>query len=139
MVTIILRSVILALFVLPLFQCARSTSPAETPPEIVSEETGDPIFIRDRLGKEWDITHAARKYGFKPDNFQYGVGQFATPPLTDPIFVDAESTEYPNPDDEFLTLGHKIGSDVRAYATFVMFNFEVANDRYGSTPVLAAY
>ena len=138
----ILRNLLLAFFAVLLLQCDRSTSPSDDITDINSQEIeypGDPVFIRDRLGQEWDITHAFYKYDFKPENFQFGVGQFAIPPLTDPIFADAESPEFPNPSDPFLMLGYKVNGDIRAYAAFVMVNFEVANDWYGDTPLLVGY
>ena len=42
------------------------------------------VVIKDRTGKEWDVTHARDNYGLNPSQYQYGIGPFAIPPILNP-------------------------------------------------------
>lgn len=150
---------ILALFIVIFSHCQTTTEIPHHPPVVV--KPGDPgpgdnggnypggdssntneeeqIFIVDRKGKEWDITHAVNVYGFLPQNFQFGVGIGAIPPILTPEFCQSGDPDFPSPDQTFLVLGFAVNGECRAYPLSIMRRFEVANDIFGSSFVTVAY
>jgi hypothetical protein len=101
--------------------------------------TGDQIFIRDRTGKEWNVTHAVNNYGFVPENFQFGLGPFAIPPILNPQMVEKGENGYPSDNSESLIIGFTLNGDTRAYPLNVLNSHEVADERFDSTYVAVAY
>ncbi len=59
--------------------------------------SGDKIYITDRTGKKWNVTHATENYGFETGNFQYGLGPFAITPINNPEMISPG--EPGSPDD----------------------------------------
>lgn len=123
------------------FSCSEKSNSGIFLPE-VEKETGnneERIFITDRTGKRWDVTHAWEKYGLDPAKFQFGAGPFAIPPILNPQFFDSEDPDYPDPAGTFLVIGFELFHDARAYPLLVLDNFEVANDRFLDTYVAVGY
>ena len=111
------------------------------PPQTGSSEQTDDgkIFITDRKGVKWDITHAVNKYGFEPAKFQFGLGENAIRPILNPQFLSPGDQNYPNSNSQTIIIGFKLNNDVRAYPLSVLDLFEVADDRFDSTFVAVAY
>ena len=102
-------------------------------------ETGKSLFIIDRTGKRWDITHAAEKYGFRAENFQYGLGPDAISSIDYPDMFLPGEPGYPLADDTFTIIAARIRSDARAYPIFVMKSHEIVNESFAGQLVAVAY
>ena len=83
------------------------------------------IFIKDNTGKNWDVTHAVNKYGFVPENFQFGLGPFAIRPILEPKMLNPEENGYPGNNEDFLVIGTTFNNDTRAYPLHVLSQHEV--------------
>lgn len=108
----------------------------------VIDENGEPqerIFIVDKTGKQWDITHAVSKYGFDKHKFQFGLGPNAIPPILKPEFIRPGENGYPDQSDGFLMMGVNLEEDARAYPLSIMSSHEVVDDRFEETFVAVAY
>ncbi len=118
-----------------------STTIEDIAPAEVTKIQGDTskIFIVDQTGKKWDVTHAVEKYHFVPEQFQFGLGPDAIPPILHPKFLRPGDIGYPNPTSPFLTIIYQVGDDIRAYPLFVMRYFEIANESIGSSKVAVGY
>lgn len=129
------------LFVLFMFACRQSTPLEDSPADVeVDNSNGsNKIYIIDRTGKKWDVTHAVAKYGFKAEEFQFGAGPTAIPPILEPKFLSPLDAGYPSAGDVFKIIGFVSGLDVRAYPIYILKTFEVANDVYGDRYVAATY
>lgn len=103
-----------------------------------STHTGT-VFITDRTGKAWDITHAVEVYGMEPRGFQFGLGPFAIRPLNNPEFYLPGDPQYPNPAFDFLIIGTRISGDARAYPIDALSYYEIVNEQFGPTHVSVAY
>ncbi len=101
-------------------------------------ESGE-IFIVDRTGKRWEVSHAKEKYGLQPENFQFGLGPHAIKPINNPVMIGPGDSGYPGDREQFLVLGTNIGGDARAYRIGKMSRHEVANERFGEAHVAVAY
>ena len=97
------------------------------------------VFIQDRTGKSWDVTHAASNYGFVPEQFQFGLGPFAIPPILNPQMVEQGQSGYPSSSDQTRVIGTTINRDTRAYPLSVLRSHEIADERFDSTYVAVAY
>ncbi|GAB4372943.1 MAG: hypothetical protein Kow0042_16530 [Calditrichia bacterium] len=107
--------------------------------EFSVEQDQDKIFLIDRTGKQWDITHAVRTYKMDPNRFQYGLGPFAIRPILQPEFLNPGDPGYPDEDATFLVIGANLNGVVRAYPISVLNNHEIADDQFGDAHVAVAY
>ncbi len=98
----------------------------------VNEERKTSII--DRRGERWDITQAV-SIGFKPENFQYGLGRDAIRPLDD-TFLRNDSSKAPS---HLRIIGIAENSDAQAYSIPKLTRHEIANTTIGSEPIAAAY
>ncbi len=108
------------------------------------EETGEKIYITDQTGKQWEISHAVNKYGMQPENWQYGLGPYWFAPLILPKMICPGEPGYPG-DDFFrnfstdVVLGTEIEGEARAYPLAILYNHEIANEKFGNVYVAVAY
>jgi hypothetical protein len=131
-----MRFILIPLLILLFFSCQDSVPTAANPPPI--KNSGEKILIRDRTGKEWDVTHAFNKYGFDPAGFQYGLGPNAIKPINNPQFFIPGDAGFPRPDD-FLVIGTTINEDTRAYPINILKSHEIVNEKFAATHVAVAY
>lgn len=110
-----------------------STAPEEEKADVRVEN--GVVFIVDRTGKKWDVTHAVNKYGFVAENFQFGLGPKAIQPIQNPTFVLPGQDGYPSDDNTMIVIGTEIGGDSRAYAISQLNRHEIANDKFGDVHV----
>ena len=109
------------------------------------EESGEKIYIADQTGKQWEISHAVKKYGMQPENFQFGLGPNWFTPLILPKMISPGEPGYPNGDDFFrnlgsdLVVGTEIGGDARAYPLAILYRHEIADEKFGDVYVAVAY
>lgn len=102
-------------------------------------QKGDRILIKDRTGKEWDVTHAVEKYGFVASRFQFGLGPYAITPIVEPDMLEPGSNGYPTDSDNRLVIGTTINNDTRAYPLSALTSHEVADEIIGNVYVAVAY
>jgi len=117
--------------------CSQSTSTTISPSEVRSKD--GKIYIKDRTGKEWEISHAVNNYGFKPNNFQYGLGPNAIRPILSPEFFCPGDPGYPVAHQTNLVIGTTLNGETRAYPIFILKSFEIVDEVFGSTHVAVAY
>jgi hypothetical protein len=136
----ILNRVILCLIFLSVVSCEKTTFSTTrndlSPPDYDEENK---IYITDRTGKSWDITHAVHIFHFDPNNFEHGLGPFAIKPIIDPIMLSPGNSGYPDPKARLQVIGTTIQEESRAYALEDLFGHEIANDVFSNTPVAIAY
>jgi hypothetical protein len=110
-------------------------------PEQENEENkdGEKIFIVDRTGKRWDVTHAVRKYGFEPDKFEYGLGPNAIPPILSPQMLSSGEEGYPSDNESFIVMGVSLKGHTRAYPLTVMTQHEVVDEQFADMAVAVTY
>ena len=112
--------------------------------EEVEEQEGEKIYITDQTGKQWEISHAVKQYGMQPENWQYGLGPNWFAPLILPKMRCPGDPGYPG-DDFFrnfstdLVVGAEIGGEARAYPLAVLYNHEIADEKFGDVYVAVAY
>ena len=117
---------------------AVTTSNQETRSEATLEQR-EVVFITDRTGKKWDVTHARDKYGMIPSGYQYGLGPYAIRPIMNPRMLFPNDLGYPGSNDIFLILGTSLNGFTRAYPIGVLSRHEVANEQFGDAHVAVAY
>ncbi len=103
------------------------------------DDPGEKVFITDRTGKEWDVTHAVANYGFDTKNFQYGLGPFAITPINHPEMLSQGEPSYPAENSGEAIIGLNIEGDARAYPIRILSQHEVVNDRVGGKDVAVVY
>jgi len=108
-------------------------------PKIRVLREGAKVYIVDRTDKKWDVTHADTAYGFKPEEFQFGLGPDAIKPISDAEMICEGFPGYPVFDDPRLVMGVKLSGEVRAYPIDIMSRHEVANEQFGEAFVSVAY
>ncbi len=97
------------------------------------------VYITDRTGKKWDVTHAVANYGFDTKNFQYGLGPYAITPINNPEMISPGEPGYPSHNSTEAIIGLHIEGDARAYPIRTLSQHEVVNDRVGGKDVAVVY
>ena len=97
------------------------------------------VFIVDRTGKKWEVSHAWSRYGMEPSLFQYGLGPDAIQPVNGAAMTLPGEEGYPDGDETFAVLGFVIGGDARAYGIRRLSRHEVVNEALGEAHVSPAY
>ena len=97
------------------------------------------IYITDRTGKKWDITHAVIEYDFKKDNFNYGLGPDAIKPINYPDMLVPGDPEYPDTNSNQKIIGIDIDGEIRAYPVNILSSREVVNDTLTGFYTAVAY
>jgi hypothetical protein len=97
------------------------------------------IFIRDRTGKEWDVTHAVNEYDFDAKRFQYGLGPFAIQPILDPQFLSPKDPDFDSVNENELVIGTVINGVARAYPLSILRSHEIVDEKFNRTYVAVGY
>ena len=97
------------------------------------------VYITDRTGKAWEISHAVNEYGMLPENFNYGLGPNAIRPINDPEMLEKGEAGYPVDDLRLGVLGVSMNGDSRAYPLHILSSHEVVNDIVGEVPIAAVF
>jgi len=97
------------------------------------------VFITDRTGRKWDITHAVVRYNLEKGNFNYGLGPDAIQPVNSPDFLSPQDNGYPADDSGERVIGIEIEGDARAYPITPLSRHEVVNDYVGQSHVAVTY
>ena len=97
-------------------------------------EKGGRTYIIDQHKEKWDITEAMT-LGFKPRNFQYGIGKNAFQTLDDSSLTDdhffVSSTE--------RVIGFEDSKGGKAFSVEKLRNHEIANTWQDEKPVTVGY
>jgi homospermidine synthase len=97
-------------------------------------EKDDKTYIVDRHNEEWDISDAVT-IGFKPGNFQYGIGRHAITPLDDSsLSVDHADV---SPNERIIAIEE--ANDGKAFTVRKLQKHEVSNSWQNDAPVTVAY
>ena len=91
-------------------------------------------YIIDRTGDKWDVTQAV-SLGFKPENFQYGIGKDTFTPLDDSLLTES-SPDLPR---NMRVIGIEEGEDAKAYSVGRLSLHEISNSILGEKPVAVGY
>jgi hypothetical protein len=98
------------------------------------------VFITDKKGKKWDITHAIEVYGMEPEGWHQGIGQYAIRPINDPQILYSGMVGYPADSESFEVVGAYLpNGEARAYPLPMIYYNEVVNDEAGDVPFAAVY
>jgi hypothetical protein len=105
-----------------------------------ADSTGnDSIFIIDRTGKRWDVTHAVNEYGFVAGQFQFGAGPYAIRPILEPEMLSPGDPGYPASDESMRVIGTSLNGSVRAYPLHILAGHEIADEKFGNIYVAVGY
>ena len=104
-----------------------------TASSFVTKEGGR-SYIVDQRGEKWDVSQA-ESIGFKPENFQYGIGRNAFTPLDDSYLSDSVDSV----PKSLRIIGVADGSQAQAYSVPKLRRHEVANTKIGSKPITVGY
>ena len=130
----------LLLLILSCKEVNTSSNPPETTVIVVTDTSDtNKIFIEDRTGKKWDITHAVKEYGFNPDNFQYGLGPYAIRPLLEPNFVSPGHSDFNSLEASTAVIGTTINEITRAYPLYMVGRYEIIDEEFDRTFVAVGY
>jgi hypothetical protein len=97
------------------------------------------IYITDRYGERFDITHAVEKYGMSRHGFEHGIGKNTIHPLDHPNMIGPGKPDYPNARDDTRVIGTEIDGDVRSYPIPLLARHEIVNETIGGTAAAVAY
>jgi hypothetical protein len=93
----------------------------------------DRVYIQDQTGVQWDVTQA-KSLGFKPENFQYGIGKYAFETLDDSHLRDASPSER-----NTRVIGIAEGDQAQAYSVPKLRYHEIANTHLGDEALAVGY
>lgn len=109
-------------FLIFVIGCSPDGQPVDT--------TENRVFIEDRSGREWDITHAQEAYNMIPNYFNFGLGVGVIASVDNPQVISEGSIRYPPADSNRVVFGVDHNGEQRAYEFFELGNHEVFNDVY---------
>lgn len=95
---------------------------------------GGRVYIEDRKGELWDVTEA-KKRGFKPHRFEYGLGKDAIAPLGDEDLKDEKYTK----SSRSKVLGVTVDKESHAYSIERLVYHEIANTTISGKAIAAGY
>lgn len=95
---------------------------------------GDRVYIKDRKGELWDLTEA-KKRGFKPHRFEYGLGKDVITPLGDEDLKDEQYTK----SSRSKVLGVAVDNESHAYSIERLVRHEIANTTISGKAIAAGY
>jgi hypothetical protein len=100
----------------------------------VVEQEGGKTYIVDRYNEKWDVTEA-KTLGFKPRNFQYGIGRHAFQTLEDSSLSDNHF--FMSSTERVIGIEDSIGG--KAFSVKKLRNHEIANTWQDEEPVTVGY
>jgi len=108
------------------------TTPAHANNQTLAPGTEDDgnksAIIRDRAGRNWDVTHARDVYDMDPDNFNFGLGIGGIPSVDIPEILAEGDFGYPGSNSKTEVFGVNHNGEQRAYSVGALTRHEVFND-----------
>ena len=120
---------------LPPLICGTASPPARPS----STRVGPPVTITDRQSHDWDISTAVYKYGFEPQDFDYGLGVNVIRPIVQPVFLAPGDADYPGDGEDFSLVGIELTGEARAYPIDILTRHEIVNDVVGGAHLAVSY
>ena len=105
----------------------------------VVELPGDPIYLTDMSGRQYDITYAITTLGFDHKRFSASAGPDARQPIINPQFAEPGDRGYPPAEVTTDMIGTRVDGEARAYPLAMIFRAEVVDDVFGDVPIAVAY
>jgi len=124
-------TVIFSLFVL--FTTVIMISSCDSSNGGIENTEDNQVFITDRDGREWNVTHARDTSGMQPSYFNFGIGVDAIPSVDNPEILTEGDAGYPFADDEMAVFGVDHNGEQRAYPVSDLNRHEVFNDIFPGT------
>lgn len=112
---------------------------ASPPARPTSTRVGPPVIITDRQSHDWDVTTAVYKYGFEPQDFDYGLGVNVIRPVVEPVFLAPHDADYPADGVDFSLVGIELAGEARAYPVDILTRHEIVNDVIGGAHLAVSY
>lgn len=103
---------------------------------------GDSVFIEDRTGRKWDISHAVQAYSMNPNYFNFGIGVGRIPSVDNPKIFSEGDAGYPGNSANISIFGVIHDGEKRGYPVSHLSRHEVFNENYpqsGQPHVSVAY
>ena len=98
-----------------------------------------PVFLIDRQGGRFDISHAVEKYEMKRRGFEFGIGKNAIRPIDHPDMIEAGQRDYPADWARHRIIGLEIEGEARSYPIRQLTRHEIVNETIGHTQAAVAY
>ena len=102
-----------------------------------------PIYITDREGVRFDITHAVHRYGMRVAGFQFGIGKNTIRPIDHPDMLSPGEPGYPSEGSWWSSgpdvIGISVDDDIRSYPVRELTRHEIVNETIGHTQAAVAY
>jgi len=112
------------------FLIAGCSSSSDTETNNTGDLNSAPVFITDRTGRQWDVTHARNFYGMEPEYFNFGLGVGAIISADNPRIISRNDSGFPDSSNEMAIFGVDHNEEQRAYAVSDLTSHEVFNDIY---------
>ena len=116
--------------------------PSLTGGESGSQKKVKPIYLVDRYGERFDITHAVQHYNMRKQWFEFGIGKNTIQPINHPDMIEPGESGYPSSSgwgSGPRVIGTSIDGDERSYPVDVLIRHEVCNETIGNTQAAVAY
>ena len=104
--------------------------PDTAPAPAQDTQPDDRAIITDRIGVQWDVTHARDVYDMNPEFFNYGLGVGAIRSVDNPTVLKEGDPGYPSSDSHIQVFGVNHNGEQRAYSISALTRHEVFNDVY---------
>lgn len=114
-------------------------TPPPPPGHMAGRTSGERIYLIDRRGDRFDITHAVERYGMRREGFEYGIGRHAIPPLDHPQMIAPDEVDYPAAEGWQEVIGTQLEGDARSYPIESLVRHEIVNETIGHTQAAVAY
>ena len=102
-----------------------------------------PIYITDRHGVRFDVTHAVHRYGMRAAGFQFGIGKNTIRPIDHPNMLSPGDPGYPSEGSRWSSgpdiIGISVDDDIRSYPVQELARHEIVNETIGHTQAAVAY
>ena len=102
----------------------------------------EPVYLVDRYGDRFDITHAVEHYGMRKEWFNFGIGKNTIRPINRPAMLEPGDSGYPSTSrwgSGPRVIGVSFDGDTRSYSVEVLTAHEIANETIGNTQAAVAY
>ncbi|NKB66033.1 MAG: DUF3179 domain-containing protein [Candidatus Latescibacteria bacterium] len=122
--------------------CAQLPPPVPSTDQAAIEQPArrnKPVFLVDRQGERFDISHAVEKYKMNRRGFEFGIGKNAIRPIDQPDMIEPGQRDYPADWARHRVIGLELAGEVRSYPIRELTRHEIVNETLGQTQAAVAY
>lgn len=123
--------------------CAAPSTQSGSAGYAASTRPARPVYLVDRYGERFDITHAVANYGMHRRGFEFGIGKSTIRPLNQPRMLMADDPGYPDTGSAWGrgpdVIGAVIEGEARSYPVRPLTRHEIVNESVGQTVAAVAY